>query len=146
MKFSCQVDINLSRNEVVQLFDNPENMKYWQDGFVSFEPLSGNKGEVGSTANITYDNKGRKMELLETLTTYDLPRELTGTYEHKMMDNTMQNLFEELEPEKTRWVANIHYTRMAFIMKVMGWIKPTMFKNQVQKWMDQFKIFAEEKK
>lgn len=144
MKFSCHVVINLPRNKVVELFDNPENMKYWQDGFISFERLSGRIGQVGSTAKITYDNKGRKMELLESITIHDLPRELTGIYEHKMMDNTMQNLFKELGPEKTKWIANIHYTRMALIMKIMGWIKPKMFKNQVQKWMDQFKIFAEE--
>jgi hypothetical protein len=137
------VDINLPREQVITLFDNPDNMQHWQDGFVSFERLTGGIREIGSTAKITYNNKGREMILQETLEVYNLPEEMTGFYEHKMMDNKMQNLFEELSSDKTRWTANIHYTRMAFIMKLMGWIKPSMFKNQVQKWMDQFKAFVE---
>jgi hypothetical protein len=40
MKFSRSVDINLSRQRVIELFDNPDNMQYWQDGFVSFDHIA----------------------------------------------------------------------------------------------------------
>lgn len=143
MKFSCDVDISLDRNKVVELFDNPDNLRYWQDGFVSFENISGNKGEVGAKSKMIYDQNGRKMELLETLEVSNLPEELTGFYEHPMMDNTMQNLFSINKDGTTKWTANIHYTRMKGFMKIIAWIRPSMFKNQVQKWMDQFKVFAE---
>lgn len=143
MKFFCSVDINVPRQKVVGLFDNPENMKHWQDGFVSFERIGGDKGMVGSKSKIVYNQKGREMILIETLNVYNLPHEISGTYEHKMMDNEMQNLFNIITPTKTRWVANINYTRMRGIMKIIAFIYPSLFKKQVQKWMDQFKDFAE---
>jgi len=143
MKFSCFVDIKLDRDEVIALFDNSENMKYWQDGFVSYKRVSGREGEVGSKSMILYNQNGRKMELKETLKVYNLPEELTGFYEHDMMDNRMQNLFSINADGTTRWTANIHYTRVKSFMKIFAWIVPSMFQKQVQKWMDQFKHFAE---
>lgn len=143
MKFTCHVDIDIPRDQVITLFDEPDNMRHWQDGFVSFERLSGDIGEVGAKAKVTYDNKGKDMVLIETLTVYNLPHELSGTYEHEVMTNDMQNLFEEIGPNKTRWIANIHYTRMNGMIKIISWIVPGLFKKQVQKWMDQFKVFAE---
>lgn len=143
MKFSCSVDINKPRAEVVALFDNPDHMQYWQDGFLRFERISGKHGEVGSKNKIVYDQKGKEMVLTETIKVYDLPREMTGIYEHKMMDNEMQNIFTELSPTQTRWVAHIHYYRVKGFLKIVAFLFPGMFKKQVQKWMDQFKAFAE---
>ena len=37
MKFTNEVTINLPRARVVELFDNPDNMKQWQKGMESFE-------------------------------------------------------------------------------------------------------------
>jgi len=143
MKFSCSVTIDLPREKVVAIFDNPNNMKHWQDGFVSFERISGGHGTVGSKSKIVYDQKGREMILTEIINIYNLPDEMTGTYEHEMMDNEMQNLFQIITPTQTRWVANIHYTRIKSFMKIIAFIYPSLFKNQVQNWMDQFKAFAE---
>ena len=144
MKFTCTVDIDLPRERVIELFDNPDNMKHWQDGFISFEHLSGTPGEVGAKSVVKYEHRGKPFELVETLLVKDFPNEFSGTYEHKKMTNNMQNLFTELENGKTRWTANIEYTEMKGLMlKVFSFFMPSMFKKQVQKWMDQFKVFAE---
>lgn len=143
MKFTCQVDINLSRDEAVSLFNDPAHMKYWQDGYVDFQLISGEEGAVGSQSLIKYNQNGRKMELTETLEVYNLPYEMTGFYEHQMMDNRMQNLFTINADGTTKWTAHIHYTRVKSFMKIFAWLVPSMFQKQVQKWMDQFKYFAE---
>ncbi|MCR9290538.1 MAG: SRPBCC family protein [Bacteroidetes bacterium] len=145
MKFKCQVDIDLPINKVIELFDNPDNMKEWQDGFERFEHLSGVSGEPGAKAKITYDmGKRGKMELIETVLVRNLPHEFSGTYEHKHMTNSMKNSFEEVGANKTRWVAELHYTKLnGFMIKMMAFFFPRMFKKQTQKWMDQFKVFAE---
>ncbi len=137
------MEIDSPLEKVISLFDNPSNLKHWQDGFVSFERIDGKRGEVGSTAKIIYLNKGKRMELIETLMVYNLPKEITGFYHHYMMDNEMQNLFDSIENDRTRWTANIHYTRIKGIMKIFAWIAPSMFRSQVQKWMNQFKSFVE---
>ena len=58
MKFTCQVDINLPIKKVIELFDNPDNMKHWQDGLVSFKHLSGRPGEVGAKSRGDVGNPG----------------------------------------------------------------------------------------
>ena len=144
MQFSCTVDIDQPIEKVIELFDNPDNMKEWQDGFVSFKHLSGSPGEVGSTSVITYENRGKPFELIETIMVRNLPHEFSGMYEHKSMTNTMQNIFTTLENGNTRWTANIEYTKMKGLMlKILTTFMPSMFKKQVQKWMNQFKDFAE---
>ena len=146
MKFSCSVDIHLTRDIVVDIFNNPENMQYWQDGFISFHHKSGEAGQVGAQSLIQYDIKGRKMELLETVTVSNLPEEFHGTYEGHFGKNTMHNYFEKLPDGHTRWQSEVDYIQIDnFIMKIMSKLMPGMFRKQTQKWMDQFKVFAENK-
>lgn len=145
MKFSCSVDINLPRHRVIQLFDNPENMKYWQDGFISFNPVSGNPGEVGAQSHITYKMGRKEMVLLETVALKDLPHTFHGIYEGDFGKNTMNSYFEEIGPNKTRWRSDLEYLEArGFVMKIMTKIMPSVMKKQTQKWMDQFKRWSEE--
>ncbi len=46
MQYTNEVIINLPVDKVVELFDNPDNMKYWQPGLVSFENISGTPGQA----------------------------------------------------------------------------------------------------
>ena len=144
MKFSCSVDIDLSRDIVVDLFDKPENMQHWQDGFISFEHKSGTPGEVGSQSHIRYNIRGKKMLLLETVSHKKLPEAYYGTYEGDFGKNTMHNHFTVLDRHKTRWDAEVEYIKMnGFMMKMMSRLMPGMFQKQTQKWMDQFKEWSE---
>lgn len=144
MKFSCFVDIHLPKTRVVELFNNPENLKHWQDGHQGIDHLEGEPGAVGAKSMIHYQDGKRKMKIQETIIVSNLPDEFTGLYELKEMANTMQNLFEEISSEKTRYTANIEYTRFTgFMPKLLAFLMPGMFKRQVQKWMNQFKAFAE---
>ena len=68
MKYSNEIEINLPRKKVVELFDNPDNMPKWQEGFVSFEPISGKPGEEGSKATLKYKMGKREVEMVETIT------------------------------------------------------------------------------
>jgi hypothetical protein len=143
MKFECYVDINAPREKVIELFDSFDNLKEWQDGYQGHEAVEGTPGEVGAKTKLTYHMRGRPMELIETITKRDFPHEFSGTYDHKHMTNSMQNLFEEIEGG-TRWRAKVHYTTFSgFMANSMAFLFPSMFKKQVQKWMDQFKEFAE---
>ena len=87
------------------------------------------------------------MEILETILKNDLPQEFTGLYEHKHMSNTMSNRFESIDENKSRWIADVEYTRFSgLIPKLLASLFPGMFKKQTQKWLSQFKVFAENKK
>ena len=144
MKFKCTVEINKPIDQVIPLFDSLDNLKEWQDGFISHKHLSGEPGKVGAKSELVYENRGNRIELIETIVKNELPSELTATYEHKHMDNTMSNYFKELGDGRTLYEAHIHYTAFhGFMPRLMAMLFPSMFKKQTQKWLNQFKAFVE---
>ncbi|NNF22919.1 MAG: SRPBCC family protein [Saprospiraceae bacterium] len=144
MKFTCRVEINKPIEEVVELIMDPGNLDKWQDGFMGLEHVSGPQGVVGSKTRLFYKMGRKKMALLETIEINDLPHEFTALYEHVHMTNRMQNLFEALDANHTRYSANIEYLKFVGILpKLMATLFPGMFRKQTQKWLDQFKAFAE---
>ncbi len=144
MKFNCSVEINAPIDKVIDLFDNPDNLKEWQDGFQSFEHISGVPGEPGAKSKLAYQMGKGSLEMTETIKTRNLPYEFTGLYEFKQGANTMKNTFAKLSENTTRWDAELEYISIhSFMMKVMAKIRPQLFQKQTQKWMDQFRDFVE---
>ncbi|WP_397362613.1 hypothetical protein [Olleya sp. R77988] len=140
MKFTCAIDINTNIKSVSEAFLNPDNLKHYQDGFKSKTLISGSTGHEGAKSKMVYE----KLELIETIIKNDLPNEFIGLYEHKHMTNTMTVRFKELDANKTRYTSLIEYTKFnGFVIKIIAKLFPGMFKKQVQKWLNQFKIFVE---
>lgn len=142
MKFSQSIEINLPREKVIELFDNPDNMKHWQPGLVSFENISGTPGEVGTKSRLKYKMGKREVEMIETITKRNLPDEFSETYEAKGVWNEVKNYFTEISPDKTEWVAKSEFQFSGF-MKIMGLIMPGAFKKESYKYLKLFKEFAE---
>ena len=144
MKFTCTVIIEKPINQVSELFINPDNLKEYQDGFLRKELVSGTPAQVGAVSKMYYLQGKREMEITETVTLNNLPHEFSGFYHHIHMDNTMTNRFTSLSENRTQYDAEIDYSALrGFMVKAMAFLFPSMFKKQVQKWLDQFKIFVE---
>lgn len=144
MQFECTVTINQPIDRVIEIFDCVENLKHWQDGFQSFEHLSGSPGEAGAKSKMVYQSGKHRIELVETLQVKNLPSEMVGHYEAKQMVNLMTNRFEALGDSQTKWTAQVEYLEFRGLMpKLMAKLFPGVFKKQVQKWLDQFKAFTE---
>lgn len=143
MNYSNEVIINVPLGKVIELFDNEENMFKWQPELISFEHLTGEKGAVGSTSRLMYKMGKREIEMIETITVKNLPEEFTGTYVAKGVWNEVRNSFEAVDESKTRWTSVNHF-RFSGMMKLVSWLMPGSFKKQSQKYLDQFKTFAEE--
>jgi carbon monoxide dehydrogenase subunit G len=143
MKYSLDIEINLPREKVIELFDNPDNLKQWQPGFISYKHLSGDAGKPGSKTKLLYKMGGRReVEMIETITVRNLPEEISGTYEAKGVWNHMQNTFAETEKGTTIYTAESEFKLKGF-MKLMGILMPGAFKKQTYKYMKLFKEFAE---
>ena len=145
MKYTIEIDIDLPRDKVIELFDNPENMKYWQQGFISMEHISGTLGQVGSKSKLKYKMGNREIEMIETITKRDLPNEFSGTYEAKGVWNLNKNYFLELGLNKTKWKSEIEFKFSGF-MKLIAFLMPSSFKKQSMKYLKDFKEFAEKGK
>ena len=140
MKFTCEVSIDAPINHVVEVFQNSDNLQYFQDGFISKKLISGTEGSRGAVSLLIY----KKLELKETIITNNLPAEFKALYEHKHMTNTMKVMFKELSENQTLYSSEIDYTQFnGIFIKVIATLFPGMFKKQVEKWLKQFKVYTE---
>jgi len=144
MKYEVEVDINLPRSKVIELFENPDNMKYWQPGLISFEHVSGEPGQPGAKSRLKYQMGKREIEMIETITINNLPHEFSGTYEAKGVWNEVQNYFIEINENQTKWKSKNEF-KCGGMMKLMGFFMPGMFKKETCKFLKNFKAFAESK-
>lgn len=142
MKYSNEVIINQPLNRVIELFDSEENLFKWQPELISFEHFSGEKGEVGAKSKLKYKMGKREVEMIETITVKDLPKEFSGTYETKGVWNEVKNYFEVVDENTTKWHSDCHFKFSGF-MNLMAFFMPGSFRKQSQKYLDQFKVFAE---
>ncbi len=143
MKYRISITLNLPRQKVIELFDNPDNMKHWQKGFISFEHVSGTPGQEGAVSNLKYKMGKRSMELIETILKRDLPEEFHGTYDTKGVHNIQENYFKEIDEHTTEWISVTEFQFSGLMMKAMGFFMPGAFKKQSFKFMEAFKNFAE---
>jgi carbon monoxide dehydrogenase subunit G len=142
MKYSNEIIINLPVGRVVELFDDPENLKKWQPGLVSFEPVSGVPGKPGAKSKLIYKMGKREIEMIETVTVRNLPQEFSGTYQAKGVYNEVRNYFVPTDINHTRYITDCEF-RFSGFMKIMAFLMPGAFKKQTRKMMEQFKLFAE---
>ncbi|MGI9519635.1 MAG: SRPBCC family protein [Pirellulaceae bacterium] len=142
--YTIDVEINLPRDRVIELFDNPDNLFKWQTGLQSFEHLSGEPGQPGATSKLVYLNGKHRIELIETVTHRNLPDEFNGTYAWGGGKNTLVNRFIELGPDKTKWESTCEYEFSSLMLKLMGILFPGKFREQNLMFMRNFKAFAEE--
>lgn len=145
MKYTNEVTIGLPLKKVLELFDSEENMFKWQPELISFEHVSGDKGEVGSKSNLRYKMGKREVEMVETITKKNLPEEFNFIYEAKGVWNEMKNSFVEVDPSQTKWISHSEF-RFSGFMKIIGFLMSGSFKKQSQLALDRFKAFAESQK
>ena len=144
MKFTCTAEINLPVKRVSALFNDPNNLERWQEGFISHQHLRGIPGEPGAKSRISILRRNRRIVVIETIIFKNLPFELNALYEQEHMVNTLSNRFNSLSESKTRYEAQVEYVKfIGFMPKMMALLMPWMFKRQTQKWVNRFKAFAE---
>ncbi len=142
MKFNYEVAINRSRDEVWKLFDNPDNMKKWQPALKKFEPQSGKPGQVGAVSKLTYEENGREIVLIETISSRNEPNEFSGTYTNPMATNSIKNEFAALEANRTKWVMDCEFIFHGF-WKLLGPLMKGAIKKRTVQDVNRFKQMAE---
>ncbi len=142
MNYSLEIEIDKACDEVVKLFDNPDNLKKWMIGLISFEPISGTPGQPGAKSRLTYRMGKREIEMIETITERNLPEIFSGTYETKGMISIVKNRFEALPDNRTKYISEQELQFEGF-MKLIAFAMPGSFKKQSMKYLMAFKNFAE---
>ncbi len=142
MKYTHKIEIELSRDQVIDKFNNEDSLKHWQKGFVSMDHISGTKGKTGAVSSIKFQMGKRVIDMKETITLENLPNEIHFTFDTKSVYNIQENHFEILSNGHTLWVAKNEFNFSGF-MKIMGFLMPNAFKKQSYSYMKAFKDYAE---
>ncbi len=120
-----------------------DSLKYWHDGLVSAEHLSGIPNELGSKIKLTYSFGNREVEVIELITKQDFPHQFHLSYTGKGMRNIQKNYFETLGANSTKWVSKNELQPTSFKMSLMLFIMPSAFKKQTKTSLNNFKNFIE---
>jgi len=144
MKFENAIVIDADRETVWREFDNVDNLQKWQPTLQSFTLKSGTASEPGAVSEMVYDEGGRTVVMLETLTEKRQPSFMAGIYESDWSKAVIVNHFESLEGGRTRWVIYANHNFKA-MMKVLGIFFRKSIGRRTQSFMEHFKLFVESK-
>ncbi|WP_272023291.1 SRPBCC family protein [Olleya namhaensis] len=143
MKYTTQIIINKPLYECLDLLEDHNSKKHWQDGFESFEHVSGDLGKVGSKMRLNYVFGKRKISLTQTIAQKELGKTFHVNYDMDGMHNIQENYFEALDSNTTKWVSNNEFAPTRFRTRMMLLLMPKAFKKQSKKYLVDFKHFAE---
>ena len=142
MRYKVEIVIDSPRDQLIEIFDNPENLGKWQPTLLGIEHVEGVERTKGAKSRLRYKQGKGEMEMIETVLVYNLPDEFSCTYEANGVLNINMNYFTS-EGDRTRWVTDTEFQFSSVPMKIMGALMPFMFKAQTRKMMQNFKTFAE---
>lgn len=143
MRYTQEIEIDVARERFIELFDDPNNLPKWQKGLLSFEHVSGERGQPGAKSKLVFAFGKGTMEMIETITKRELPDEFNGTYEAPGVFNVVNNRFVEVGPQRTKWISDNEFRFTTLFMKIMGFIMKSSFPKQSMAFMLDFKAFAE---
>lgn len=145
MLYMVEIEIDLPRDRVVELFDSTENLFKWQRKLLRFEHLSGEPGQEGAKSALVFASPSKKnpeMRLVETILVRDLPQQFDASYETRGVFNVVRNRFVELEGGRTKWESENEF-QFRGLMRLVGFFMRSAFPKQSLKYMQDFRNFAE---
>ena len=142
MKFRNEIVIDADQQSVWATFDNRENMKAWQPTLEAFTSVSGEDGQPGAVAELVYDENGRKVKLIETITERREPHFMAGTYESDIGNALIVSHFEDIGEGRTRWIM---YGNHSFkgVFRLLGIFFAGSVRKRNEELMNNFKLFTE---
>ena len=142
LRYTCETTIAKPRDEVVALLQELENLPKWQPGLVEYRHLSGTPGQVGAKLLLRQKMGKREIEITETITESELPARYVAVYEATGVWNLIENTLTETPDGHTHWRVDTEF-RCRGITWLMSVLMPGMFRRETEKYMANFKAFAE---
>lgn len=87
--FEYEVEIDKPLDEVYAAWSKPENLPRWLTGLQRTELLSGEPGQVGAKTRQVYLERGRIVEMIETITAMEPKKHQEGVLEVQGMKATL---------------------------------------------------------
>jgi uncharacterized membrane protein len=127
-QFRIEIDRPLS--EVYAAFNNPDNLPRWITGLQRTEPISGTPGQVGAKTRQIYLERGRIVELIETITAHEPMKRFVGEIDGQGMNCAIHVEFVD-RGRSTLVVAGSDLRSRSFMLSLMlPFIKASIHKRQ----------------
>lgn len=138
------VTINQPVETVWDKLMNPDNLKFWLIGFISAEHVSGEYGQTGAISKLKFNERGKEMEITETVTAIKPNQQYSFT-----MSSTAFNAETDIRlisfGNRTEMIQKVQFFSKQFFMKLfMPLIKKAM-KKRMENELIRFKNFVETK-
>jgi len=142
MKTQYQIEIDADRETVWKLFDDPGSLRAWQPTLESFTHKSGTPGQPDAVSELVYNENGRRVTLVETVTECREPDFLAGLYESPVGKALVVNHFTDAGPGRTRWTM---YSNQQFtgIWRLLSLFLAGSIRRRNEDMMNNFKLLAE---
>lgn len=144
MKLTHQLVLERSRGEVWKAFDTPSNLSKWQPTLKSFMHQSGAQGQPGAVSELTYEENGKPIVLLETITVRREPEEFSGTYDNAQAMNTVRNTFTVVDDDHTRWVLESEFVFKGVVFRLLAPFVKGLIDRRIRTDMERFKSLLEQ--
>ena len=142
MKLNFEIEIDAGQDDVWASFTNPDNMHRWVQNFESFTPVSGLPGQPGATAEVAFDENGKRVVMLETITERRDPDFLAMSYGAGHGTTVIVHHFEAIDETHTRWTSWCRFT-MTGLMRLMSLFVGRMVRKRTEGDMQRFKLMVE---
>tara|TARA_Y100001933_G_scaffold233631_1_gene253088 strand:- start:2897 stop:3421 length:525 start_codon:yes stop_codon:yes gene_type:complete len=147
IKYSEEIVIDSNIEKVIDLFDNPHNMKQYMYGFESYTVIKGNINEIGtiSEININFNDSSKKetkIIMTEEILINNLPKEKKLLYKSNGILNIVTNKFEKLSENETRFINEQEFVFNTY-MKLLFYFSKSSLKYQTKLYLNNFKDYAE---
>ena len=109
MKYRNEITIAADQRSVWDVFDDPDATRQWQPTLKSHTLVAGEPGEVGCVYELVFDNDGRDIKAVTTLTEKQPFEIMASTTDSESSFSTMRNHFERIDDDHTRWIFDIEY-------------------------------------
>ncbi len=142
MKIRVEAEIRASRDFVWAVFDNPDNLPRWQPTLESFTHQTGEAGQPRVSSELVYNENGKKITMIETVTERRKPQFMAGIYESARTTSLIVIHLEEIDDNTTRFVS---YTNMKFkgIMRILSLFVGNSVRIRAEADLNRFKLLVE---
>lgn len=137
-----EVEVDKPLSEVYAAFNNSENMPRWLTGLQRTEQISGEPGQVGSVSKQIYLERGRIVEMIETITAHEAERFFEGNLEGPGVSGQLRvDFIDRGDRTGVRFASNVQGA--GFLTRLMmPFMKGTIRKRQVGD-LERFKELVE---
>lgn len=142
MKIKLQIEIDAGRKRVWSAFDDTGNLRRWQPALQSIDCESGTPGHPGAVSRLRFTEKGRDIDVTETVTERREPDFIAARYETNRATTTTVNHFASLDGGRTRWSMYASYRFRGLARFIMPLFKSTIC-GRLEDDMQRFKLMVE---